>query len=311
VCLIHTAGMCAADRARRHVRVSSVGQEQHRLRRPGERVAVDDRRKWVDDVIRGVTWPEMTALSPTVVRIAAKIWNEIIVQIYDDIKENVLQYLHYIGVWTYTTDFVLLMYFFCYSTLFIFVFLRVTYFCLMSHCWTSTFSMQLILSPRNKWDTIDKWRAQTKSGPSHKNKFPRKSCQKCGLSSLFHWCLQLLARNGRCSIECEYICGAVPAGAPLNFTAIGVSSTSVHLQWDQPARQHRNGEIVLYELLYHDRRNPADEWPTNTTETSIIIDGLQPTTNYIFQIRAYTGKGAGPWSNQLPFQTFAAQRACS
>ena len=101
---------------------------------------------------------------------------------------------------------------------------------------------------------------------------------------------------------------AVPAGAPLNFTAIGVSSTSVRLQWDPPARQHRNGEIVLYELLYHDRRDPADDWPTNTTDTSIVIDGLQPTTNYIFQIRAYTGKGPGPWSNQLPFQTFAAQR---
>jgi len=109
--------------------------------------------------------------------------------------------------------------------------------------------------------------------------------------------------------ECELICVVVPAGAPLNFTAIGVSSTSVRLQWDPPARQHRNGEIVLYELLYHDRRNPADDWPTNTTETSIVIDGLQPTTNYIFQIRAYTGKGPGPWSNQLPFQTFAAQRA--
>jgi len=104
---------------------------------------------------------------------------------------------------------------------------------------------------------------------------------------------------------------AVPAGAPLNFTAIGVSSTSVRLQWDPPARQHRNGEIVLYELLYHDRRDPAEDWPTNTTDTSIVIDGLQPTTNYIFQIRAYTGKGPGPWSNQLPFQTFAAQRTLS
>jgi len=90
-----------------------------------------------------------------------------------------------------------------------------------------------------------------------------------------------------------------------------LSSTSVRLQWEPPARQHRNGEIVLYELLYHDRRNAAEEWPTNTTETSIVIDGLQPTTNYIFQIRAYTGKGSGPWSNQLPFQTFAAQRELS
>jgi len=30
-----------------------------------------------------------------------------------------------------------------------------------------------------------------KSVLSHKNKFARKSCQKCGLSPFFHWCLQL------------------------------------------------------------------------------------------------------------------------
>ena len=101
----------------------------------------------------------------------------------------------------------------------------------------------------------------------------------------------------------------MPAGAPLNFTAIGQSSTSVRLQWEPPASEHRHGEIVMYELIYHDRRDPADDWPTNTSDTHIVIDGLEPTTNYIFQIRAYTGKGAGPWSNQLPFQTFAAQRA--
>jgi len=112
--------------------------------------------------------------------------------------------------------------------------------------------------------------------------------------------------SGGCDVG--YLAGAVPAGAPLNFTAMGQSSTSVRLQWEPPATRHRNGEIVMYELLYHDRRDPTDDWPTNTTETSLVVDGLQPTTNYIFQIRAYTGKGPGPWSNQLPFQTFAAQR---
>ena len=43
---------------------------------------------------------------------------------------------------------------------------------------------------RNK---INSWRAQTKSGLSHKNKFPRKSCPKCGLSPLFHWCRHLFS----------------------------------------------------------------------------------------------------------------------
>lgn len=99
-------------------------------------------------------------------------------------------------------------------------------------------------------------------------------------------------------------CSPVPAGAPQNFTAIGISSTSVRLQWDPPATKHRNGEIVLYEILFHQRINPADDSPTNTTDTMLIVDGLEPSTDYIFQIRAYTSKGPGPWSNQLPYRTF-------
>ena len=103
---------------------------------------------------------------------------------------------------------------------------------------------------------------------------------------------------------------AVPSGAPHNFTATSAGATSVRLQWDPPAKRHRNGEIVLYELLYHDRRNPADDWPTNTTETSIVVDGLQPTTDYVFHIRAYTSQGAGPWSSQLYFRTTNMLREC-
>jgi len=96
---------------------------------------------------------------------------------------------------------------------------------------------------------------------------------------------------------------AVPSGAPHNFTASSAGATSIRLQWDPPVKRHRNGEIALYELLYHERRDPADDWPTNTTDTFIVIDGLQPTTDYVFHIRAYTSEGAGPWSSQLPFRT--------
>ena len=103
---------------------------------------------------------------------------------------------------------------------------------------------------------------------------------------------------------------AVPSGAPHNFTASSAGATSVRLQWDPPVKRHRNGEIVLYELLYHQRRDPADDWPTNTTDTFIVIDGLQPTTDYVFHIRAYTSEGAGPWSSQLPFRTTNMLREC-
>lgn len=106
-----------------------------------------------------------------------------------------------------------------------------------------------------------------------------------------------------CSLTLLLIC-LVPTGAPQNFTAIGLSQTSIKLQWDPPAKRHRNGEIVLYEILYHRRIDSSEDFATNSTGTMAIVDGLEVSTDYIFQLRAYTVKGSGPWSNKLPFRTF-------
>ena len=101
------------------------------------------------------------------------------------------------------------------------------------------------------------------------------------------------------------MCGVtVPTGPPRNFTAIGVSSTSIRLQWDPPLLKHRNGEIVLYEILYHEQRPSFEDWFTNTTDNFVTVEELKPSTDYSFSIRAYTAAGPGPWSNRLPFRTF-------
>jgi netrin-G3 ligand len=96
----------------------------------------------------------------------------------------------------------------------------------------------------------------------------------------------------------------VPSGAPQNLTAMGKSPTSVQLQWDLPARPHRQGEIVLYEIMFRKRLEVTEDDTVNTTDKHVLIEGLDINTDYIFQIRAYTSRGAGPWSNQLPFRTF-------
>ncbi len=103
---------------------------------------------------------------------------------------------------------------------------------------------------------------------------------------------------------CSVFLSPEPSGAPQNFTAIGMGSSSVKLQWDLPARKHRNGEIIKYELMYHKRSDETEDYTTNTTDTYEIIEGLEMNTDYIFKIRAYTSMGPGPWSNRLPFRTF-------
>jgi len=98
----------------------------------------------------------------------------------------------------------------------------------------------------------------------------------------------------------------VPGGSPENFTALGVSGTSVQLRWDGPAKHLRHGDIVQYELLYHRVDRPLDgDFALNTTDTTVVVDGLAVNHDYIFRLRAYTAKGSGPWTSRLPFKTFA------
>ena len=97
---------------------------------------------------------------------------------------------------------------------------------------------------------------------------------------------------------------AAPGGAPSNFTAIGMSSTSLLLRWDPPAPKYRNGKIILYEVTWYPRSDSTSSHHTrNTTDTSMMIDGLEVSTDYSLQIRAYNNIGPGPWSNRLPFRT--------
>ena len=97
----------------------------------------------------------------------------------------------------------------------------------------------------------------------------------------------------------------MPGGSPENFTAIGLTSTSVQLKWDAPARNLRHGDIVLYEVVYHRADNTLEDFAVNATDTSVIVEGLDVDTDYIFQLRAYTVKGSGPWTSRLPYKTFA------
>jgi netrin-G3 ligand len=121
---------------------------------------------------------------------------------------------------------------------------------------------------------------------------------------------RLSAKNGidygDAALEVIRTPDGIPSGAPQNFTAIGVGPTSLRLQWDPPAKRHRNGEIILYEIIYHQRTNPLEDFMTNSSDVTTMVEGLEVNTDYIFQLRAYTSKGSGPWSNKLPFRTFGS-----
>ena len=62
------------------------------------------------------------------------------------------------------------------------------------------------------------------------------------------------------------------------------------------------GDIVLYDIRYS-AREASEELAANTSNTMVMLEGLQNNVDYSFFVRAYTHKGHGPWSNKLPFRT--------
>lgn len=95
---------------------------------------------------------------------------------------------------------------------------------------------------------------------------------------------------------------AAPLAAPLNVTDRLQSPSSVVLSWLPPPLQYRNGEIIQYAVLLHKVMGESTV-ERKTSDTRIVLSGLEEGTNYIIRVRAYTSKGAGPWSNSLRVST--------
>lgn len=78
----------------------------------------------------------------------------------------------------------------------------------------------------------------------------------------------------------------------------------MRLRWYPPSREHRKGDIVRYEIMYSERSKPTNVYDANSSDTEYVLDGLEPESVYVFQVKAYTSKGAGPWSNKTPYRTY-------
>ncbi|XP_062594902.1 receptor-type tyrosine-protein phosphatase F-like isoform X2 [Saccostrea cucullata] len=96
----------------------------------------------------------------------------------------------------------------------------------------------------------------------------------------------------------------IPAGAPQNFSAESLTETSVILEWDLPAKHLQNGEIVMYQLMYHKMADSINAEDLNITGLQYEVKGLEMNTDYVFQIRAFTSRGPGPWSPKYMHHTF-------
>ena len=93
---------------------------------------------------------------------------------------------------------------------------------------------------------------------------------------------------------------SVPSQAPVNFTVIAVTSTSITATWQPPPADSRNGIITGFKLFYKERGSAG---PTNTEQInnkatfSKTVTGLLKYTEYEFKVLAFTSVGDGPNSS--------------
>ena len=97
--------------------------------------------------------------------------------------------------------------------------------------------------------------------------------------------------------------------APRHFNVSRISSTIVVCEWLPPSRP--NGIIVSYSVEVCNNSLFCFRVNTSDNATSLMINSLQPFTNYSFAVQASTSVGAGPASESVNTQTFQAGKTFS
>lgn len=65
----------------------------------------------------------------------------------------------------------------------------------------------------------------------------------------------------------------------------------------------------MYQLIYYELTDMITEKEINSTELQYDVENLEANKDYVFQIKAYTSGGAGPWSAKLQYRTFGKRRS--
>ncbi|XDV53784.1 hypothetical protein PO909_022206, partial [Leuciscus waleckii] len=92
--------------------------------------------------------------------------------------------------------------------------------------------------------------------------------------------------------------------APSPITVVKKGKTaknSISVSWQEPDRP--NGIILEYEIKYFEKDQETSYTIIKSKETDVLVDGLKPSSAYIFQIRARTSAGYGGFSRRFEFET--------
>ena len=84
----------------------------------------------------------------------------------------------------------------------------------------------------------------------------------------------------------------MPSSAPLNVTVADITSTSVSIYWSPLPTDQHNGILQYYQVSVKELLTDTSI-ALNTTELSVMVDGLHPDYEYDYGVAVVT-IGAGP-----------------
>ncbi|XP_049334869.1 receptor-type tyrosine-protein phosphatase F isoform X9 [Astyanax mexicanus] len=129
-----------------------------------------------------------------------------------------------------------------------------------------------------------------------------------GATYTFHLSARNRAGNGEEHVKEISTQEEAPSGFPLNFSVVGLTTTTTRLTWEPPALSERNGRIVNYVVVYRDI-NSQQNSTNSTAETQMTIHGLKPDTTYDIRVQAFTSRGGGPISPSIQSRTMSTSPA--
>ncbi len=103
---------------------------------------------------------------------------------------------------------------------------------------------------------------------------------------------------------------AVPGSPPINVSVTTNWTDQLMVTWDPVPVIHRNGPIIMYEVLYYPNNTFNGQLPPNetrlTSDRSILLTFLEEFLVYEVSVRAYTVEGPGNYSNPVSQRTLTA-----
>ncbi|XP_015173426.1 PREDICTED: tyrosine-protein phosphatase Lar isoform X12 [Polistes dominula] len=94
-----------------------------------------------------------------------------------------------------------------------------------------------------------------------------------------------------------------PSGSPTNLSYFFQTPDTLCVTWDKPLRQHRNGQIIGYDVQFNKKNDHSSIIERNTTKTRAVFSNLEEDTEYVFHVRARTSRGSGPYSEKITIIT--------